>query len=120
MPVEQLAVADVILAARQPAADRRDRDRRDLVDRHGGDHRRVDAERAPRIRSRTRWCTPLASGAWRVIPAKETRVVAGLRAEGIVEGRVSDRRYFSEASMAAIGPIADPTSSLAAPALLTA
>jgi hypothetical protein len=53
-------------------------------------------------------------------PAALLRLAGGVLVEDHDEWQVSDRRYLSEGSMAAIRPIDDPTPSVAAPAMLTA
>ena len=53
-------------------------------------------------------------------PEALLRLAGAVLVEAHDEWQVSDRRYLSEGSMAAIRPIDDPASSLATPALLTA
>jgi transposase-like protein len=53
-------------------------------------------------------------------PAALLRLAGAVLVEDHDEWQVSDRRYLSEGSMAAIRPIDDPTPSVAAPAMLTA
>jgi hypothetical protein len=57
-----------------------------------------------------------------VLPNSEAlrRLAGAVLAEAHDEWQVSDRRYLSEGSMAAIRPIDGPAASLATPALLTA
>jgi putative transposase len=53
-------------------------------------------------------------------PAALLRLAGAVLVEAHDEWQVSDRRYLSEGSMAAIRPIDDPVSSVVAPAVLTA
>ena len=53
-------------------------------------------------------------------PEALLRLAGAVLVEAHDEWQVSDRRYLSEGSMAAIRPIDDTTASLAAPAMLTA
>jgi putative transposase len=53
-------------------------------------------------------------------PASLLRLAGAVLVEAHDEWQVSDRRYLSEDSMAAIRPIDEPTPSVATPAMLTA
>ncbi len=53
-------------------------------------------------------------------PEALLRLAGAVLVEAHDEWQVSDRRYLSEGSMAAIRPIDDPAAALATPAMLTA